>query len=200
MLENIDQLILTVAKIFSLSDKITLANAPAQVSQYVHSTSLFADIKTIASEISLALSIVFVAVIVYIIIARRWAAQPPANSESPTEIVDAAPAPASGVLRQRWNEVLKHIDSNRENDWKTAVMEADKLVDTALQQGGFSGETFGDRLANIQPGTLLSLDGLWWAHRVRNRVAHEVDYFLRYTEARQAISYYEATLSELQMI
>ena len=46
----------------------------------------------------------------------------------------------------------------------------------------------------------ISLDGVWWAHKVRNRLAHEMDYFLRYTEARQAVGYFEAALAELQLI
>jgi hypothetical protein len=73
-------------------------------------------------------------------------------------------------------------------------------VDDALSRAGFPGESFGDRLTNIQPGTLLALDGLWWAHRIRNRLAHEMDYFLRYTEARQAVAYYEQALAELQLL
>ncbi len=109
-------------------------------------------------------------------------------------------ATTGGPLTQRWQVVASHLDSSRETDWKVAVIEADKLVDDALAHAGFSGETFGDRLANIAPDALLSLDGLWWAHKVRNRLAHEADYFLRYTEARQAIAYYEQTLRELNAV
>lgn len=105
-----------------------------------------------------------------------------------------------GALHERWNEIMGHLDSARESDWKIAVMEADKLVDDALAKAGFPGDTFGDRLTNIQPGALRALDGVWWAHKIRNRLAHELDYFLRYTEARQAIGYYGQALDELQLI
>lgn len=110
------------------------------------------------------------------------------------------PVSSGGALRSRWDAVVAHLDSSREADWKLAVMEADKLADEALAQAGFGGATFGDRLTNIAPGTLASLDGLWWSHKVRNRLAHELDYFLRYTEARQAIGYYQQALEELRMI
>jgi hypothetical protein len=157
------------------------------------------DIKTIIMQVSAMLSIMFGGVIVYIAIKRRQLANPmPASADAAPEAVPVAPA--AGALRGRWNEIIVHLDSARENDWKLAILEADKLVDSALKQAGFPGDTFGDRLTNIQPGTLLSLDGLWWAHRIRNRVAHEMDYFLRYTEARQAVSYYEAVLGELKLI
>jgi hypothetical protein len=174
---------------------------PARMSEYMNSSAAIADGKILLSQIALTASIVFAAILVFIALKRRQLVKP-ATSVAPTPEPDGTSSaqPVQGAQRERWNEVLGHLDSPRENDWKLAVMEADKLIDKALQQAGFPGDTFGDRLTNIQPGSLLSLDGLWWAHRIRNRVAHEMDYFLRYTEARQAISYYEAALSELQLI
>lgn len=117
-------------------------------------------------------------------------------------VPDTHPAVSQGggPLRPRWDAIVSHLDSSREADWKLAVMEADKLADEALSRAGFGGATFGDRLTGIAPGTLVSLDGLWWSHKVRNRLAHELDYFLRYTEARQAIGYYEQALNELHML
>jgi hypothetical protein len=134
--------------------------------------------------------------IIIVALRRRRAAMPapaPAGPEQPAAVI-------LGPLRERWNEVLKHLDSVQEAQWKMAVVEADKLADDALAHAGFSGDTFGDRLTNIEPGELASLDGLWWAHKVRNRIAHEVDYFLRYTEARQAVGYYQQALEELNLI
>jgi hypothetical protein len=157
------------------------------------------DIKVIIMQISAMLSIIFGGVLAYVVVKRRQLKAPAPEVVVAEEVAPSVGA-VPGVLRNRWSDIMGHLDSARENDWKQAVMEADKLVDVALKDTGFPGETFGDRLTNIQPGTLISLDGLWWAHRVRNRVAHEMDYFLRYTEARQAISYYEAVLNELQLI
>ena len=110
-----------------------------------------------------------------------------------------APVPV-GPYAKPWERVLGHLDSPREADWKLAVMEADKLAENALAGAGYPGGGLGERLMNIAPGQLVSLDGLWWAHKVRNRIAHQMDYFLRYTEARQAIGYYEQTLNELRVI
>jgi hypothetical protein len=124
----------------------------------------------------------------------------PATDGVPSAAEPAAAAPAGGALTARWAQVLGHLESVQESEWKVAVLEADKLVDDALARAGFPGESFGDRLMNIQPGALVSLDGIWWAHRIRNRLAHEMDYYLRYTEARQAVAYYEQALSELKLL
>ena len=110
--------------------------------------------------------------------------------------ISEAPAPG-GALQARWEEILKHIESTREAEWKFAVIEADKLVDDLLKSSGFPGETMGERLMNIDKTQLITLDSLWDAHKTRNRLVHDTNYFLRYAEAKRAVSLYEETLKEL---
>lgn len=110
------------------------------------------------------------------------------------------PQPTTSGLNVRWDEIEKHINSTREAEWKFAVIEADKLVDELLKGAGFQGDTMGDRLMNIQPGQLTTLQNLWEAHKIRNRLVHDVNYFLRYTEAKRAVGLYEKTLKELQAL
>lgn len=109
------------------------------------------------------------------------------------------PSATSG-LNARWSEIERHISSTREAEWKFAVIEADKLTDELLKSSGFQGDTMGDRLMNIQPGQLVTIQGLWEAHKIRNRLVHDTNYFLRYTEAKRAVGLYEKTLKELQAL
>lgn len=99
-------------------------------------------------------------------------------------------------LTARWQEILNFIDSIREGEWKFALIEADKLVDDVLKNS-FPGETMGERLMNIDKTQLLSIDSLWEAHKIRNRLAHDTNYFLRHAEAVRAIRLYEQALKEL---
>ncbi len=176
------------------------ALSTARVFDFFQTNATVGDITLILSQLGIVVSVFFVGLIVFIRLQKSML-KPAAFSIAPTvsagtpELVSRA-----GALRQRWDTVVAHLNSTKEYEWKVAVMEADKLVDDALANAGFPGATFGDRLSNIQPGTLVSLDGIWWAHKIRNRLAHEVDYFLRYTEAKQAVGYFEAALSELQLI
>ena len=105
-----------------------------------------------------------------------------------------------GASQSRWEEILRHVDSDREAEWKFAVVEADKLVDDLLKKAGYPGETMGDRLTSIERGQLGNLDNLWEAHKIRNKLVHDVNYFLRQAEARQAIKFYAEALRELQAI
>lgn len=102
-----------------------------------------------------------------------------------------------GASGSKWDEVMRHMESPREAEWKFAIVEADKLVDDLLKSAGYPGESMGERLMNIEKGQLLGLQGLWEAHKVRNKLVHDVNYFLRYAEARRAIQLYEAVMREL---
>ena len=103
------------------------------------------------------------------------------------------------LLAARWQEIMQHIESIREGEWKFAIIEADKITDDVLKNS-FAGETMGERLMNIDKTQLLTIDGLWEAHKIRNRLAHDTNYFLRHAEAVNTIRLYEKTLKELGVL
>lgn len=105
-----------------------------------------------------------------------------------------------GAGQSRWEEIVRHIESPHEAEWKLAVIEADKFVDDLLRQAGYPGDTMGERLMSIEKGQFVSLEGLWEAHKIRNKLVHDVNYFLRYAEARRTIQAYEGTLKELGIV
>ncbi len=105
----------------------------------------------------------------------------------------------AGPLQEQWNDILRHIDSVREGEWKFAVIEADTIVDNVLKNH-FPGDTMGERLLNIDKTKLLSIDDLWEAHKIRNRLAHDTNYFLRHAEALRAVKLFESVLRELGAI
>lgn len=103
-------------------------------------------------------------------------------------------------LGSRWSEIQRHLNSTKEAEWKFALIEADNLVDYILRSSGYPGDTMGDRLKNIDKSQIVTLDGLWEAHKIRNRLAHDMNYFLRYGEAKRAVQLYEKTLKELNAL
>lgn len=103
-------------------------------------------------------------------------------------------------LGSRWGEIQKHLNSTKEAEWKFAVIEADSLVDYILKSSGYPGDTMGERLKNIDKTQIVTLDSLWEAHKIRNRLAHDPNYFLRYGEAKRAVQLYEKTLKELNAL
>ena len=57
-----------------------------------------------------------------------------------------------------------------------------------------------DRLKQLTPAQLSNLDGIWQAHKIRNRIVHEPEYFINAAEAQAAISVYAAAFREFGLI
>lgn len=83
--------------------------------------------------------------------------------------------------RDRWAKI-EQVQKMGEPGWQVAIIQADKLLDRALKERGFSGETMGERLKSSHAG-----DKIWAAHKVRNRIAHESDVKLNAIVVNQAL-------------
>lgn len=103
-------------------------------------------------------------------------------------------------FKEGWQGILGHINSPGESDWKLAIIEADKLADDLLIQKGFKGESMAERLTSVKKGELRSIDLLWDAHKIRNRIAHKTGFKLSHSEATRALSYYKESLEELMQL
>jgi hypothetical protein len=85
---------------------------------------------------------------------------------------------------------------------KSAIFEADKLLDTALRQSGFRGETMGERLKNARQhfGNNAVYQGLWEAHKLRNALAHEVGFDVPKMVGQQHLNQFKAGLQYLRVL
>ena len=102
------------------------------------------------------------------------------------------------VRSDRWQEVLSHLDSTNPNDWRLSIIQADIMLDEALKQLGYAGNSLGERLRSITPSQLASIDDAWQAHKVRNEIAHAgADFVLTQRIARETVGRYQRVLDEL---
>ena len=104
------------------------------------------------------------------------------------------------ILKEHWQAILDHLNSVNESEWKLAVIEADKLIDDLLIQKGYRGESMAERLSLIDKKDLRSLELIWEAHKIRNRIAHQLNFKINRSEALRAISYYEEALKDLERL
>lgn len=102
------------------------------------------------------------------------------------------------IFNEHWQAILSHLDSANEGEWKLAIIEADKLVDDLLIQKGYEGESMAERLSMVSKREFKSLDLLWEAHKIRNRIAHKLNFKINRNEALRVISYYEEALKDLR--
>lgn len=100
-----------------------------------------------------------------------------------------------------WDIIRTKLLSDSPSDWRLAIIEADIYLDKILDDKGFHGEIMSDKLKQVTPDKLGSIQMAWEAHKVRNRIAHEGAAFnLTMPEARRILSYYEIIFRELEVI
>jgi len=104
------------------------------------------------------------------------------------------------TVAEPWREVQRKIQSAHPSDWNLAVIQADAILDDVFKAMGLTGETMGDRLRQLDPSKLRSLNDVWEAHKIRNRIAHDPGAPLDYQLARRAVMLIGEALRELQYL
>jgi hypothetical protein len=101
------------------------------------------------------------------------------------------------VLR-RWQEVRK---TGRQGIMgaKLAIFEADTLLDSGLKSMMMPGETLGERL-KVACYKYPRLRNVWWAHKLRNQLAHDSSFQLTRREAERALDEFERALKVLNVL
>ncbi len=101
----------------------------------------------------------------------------------------------------RWNYIRQLIESPQESDWRSAIIEADIMMDEMLSKIGLEGNSIGDKLKGANPAHFHTLQDAWEAHKVRNDIAHEGSaYQLSPNLAYRTIGRYENVFKEFHEI
>ena len=99
-------------------------------------------------------------------------------------------SPGSAQRYRSTFEVLKRLpDAHRR------VLEAEKVVDSAMFELGVQGN-FADKLKKAGP-RFRDVQSLWNAHKLRNRIAHEMNLAVPEGEMQRAVAAFEKALEQL---
>lgn len=99
-------------------------------------------------------------------------------------------------IRRQWADVESLIARNEAMSARLAVLHADAVFDKALQLRHFPGDRFATRL-QFARRKYTSLRKVWWAHKLRNDLAHEPDRVMKMSEARSAVAALRKALKDL---
>ncbi len=94
-------------------------------------------------------------------------------------------------VRRAWKQVAALQSAELQ------IMEADKVLDLALRRLGYAG-TLGDKL-KASGARFSKLSDIWHAHRIRNRIAHEMGARITEQERKSVLRTVEHALRELGM-
>ena len=119
---------------------------------------------------------------------------------APEKEPDVKPDQPKEEVRGAWEHIRELANSQNPSDWNNAILRADALLNDILNDLGYEGPTFADRLKIVDTTILKSVDRLWSAHRLRNMIAHEpLEQHSRETII-EALRSYEQALRELGLM
>lgn len=104
-----------------------------------------------------------------------------------------------GLDKEQYQEEWLKLENSLSDDTTTqhmAIINADKLLDRALKERGFKGETMGERMSAASR-QFTKRDAVWGAHKLRNKVAHENDVRINLSLTRRVFASYKQALKDL---
>jgi hypothetical protein len=101
--------------------------------------------------------------------------------------------------RSRWMTIEQQLKADEANSFQMCILNADKLLDQALQEKGVAGSTMGERMKNLQ-AKWSNANNVWTAHKLRNQIAHETDVRIDYLSARRALASFKQALKDVGAI
>ncbi len=103
-------------------------------------------------------------------------------------------------LFEKWSQIETRFGAYDEGQWKLGIIEADTVLDEAIKQLGFKGDTMGERMRKVQKDKFPFIDGAWRVHRVRNYLVHDPTYHLSPESATRTYEIYRNVFTQLGII
>lgn len=101
--------------------------------------------------------------------------------------------------RTKWLTIERSLAKDQPASYHLSVLNADKLLDHAMKEAGYKGQTMGERLKSAS-SALSNKNAVWSAHKLRNQIAHEPDVQVSYDTARRALASFKQALKDLGAI
>ncbi len=92
-----------------------------------------------------------------------------------------------------FRKIIKNIDENSHVNHQ--ILDADKLLDKLLSKRGIEG-SLGEKLKKSK-ALFTNIDQVWSAHKLRNRIAHEIGVTVTKSEATNALRSFKKAYRDL---
>lgn len=90
-------------------------------------------------------------------------------------------------IKMHWHSLPK--------DPSSSILEADKILDQTLNLKGYKGN-LGEKLKQAH-GIFSNPNNVWSAHKLRNRIAHELKITVSENEAKTALNQFKQAIKDL---
>jgi hypothetical protein len=94
-------------------------------------------------------------------------------------------------IKKQWRILMGESTKNIH----AAILDADKLLGHVMQIKGYAGSV-GEQLKKAGP-VFHNVDNVWYAHKIRNRIAHEMNIQIPKKEGEKVLSSFKQGLQDL---
>lgn len=101
---------------------------------------------------------------------------------------------------EMWKKVEEEAGYGKPSNYRSAVINADKILEFVLSKMYPRLSTTGERLKAVKDkftGSYEIYDGLWFAHKVRNEIVHNVNFELPSSQVSDILEKFKAGLVRL---
>lgn len=102
--------------------------------------------------------------------------------------------------KKKWEKNKKLLESNIQEDWKSAAVGSFNLFDKILEKMGYQGETLSDKVEKLDERDIPSAKEVLKYIEKCEDIIQDPDYELKKSEAKEIINHFEQVLKELQII
>ena len=101
------------------------------------------------------------------------------------------PGSVVNEVKTEWKKLI------RSRDHRHSILEADKLLDYALSKMGYKG-SLGAKLKKA-PTLFTKINDVWAAHKVRNNIAHKLNYKIDEKTYKKTMLQYKQAFKDLKI-
>ena len=98
-----------------------------------------------------------------------------------------------------WLKIENALTRDNKQSYNAVIIDADKLLDKALNEMSLPGKTMGERMKRAG-GYFSQVNSVWYAHKIRNQIAHEHGFSVDYNQAKHALASFKQALKDLGAI
>jgi len=115
--------------------------------------------------------------------------------EAIEEAIEAGKLPRTKTQR-KWDAVVSSVESNNPEDYKEAVVLAEKLFDYVLRSANFSGENLKKRLEKVPDNQMDFKEDIIWAYSLKEAILSDSSFEVDHEEAKRAVYVFQRALKE----
>ena len=151
--------------------------------------------------LSRIVSVVFAVLIIFVLFRIQPVIMREKEKYRPISTMPGDVVKRNVLKNDRWLRALKHLDSENQNDWRLAILEADIMLDEMTTSMGLIGDSLGEKLKGVEKSDFLTIDKAWEAHKIRNDITHAGgEFVLTKREAERIVKLYEDVFKEFRFI